>query len=231
MLLCLTLASLDAVLLGHRRPQPDRKIALGDAEVLAFHVRQRLDAAALAGDDGVGRLVEQHEHRLDRRHALLVLVAKAHQRVDVDQREIAGAGRDARNGVRRSAGDIDRDRESLGAEQAVGRRHHERRVGRIDRPVERELDRERRPRFVRGKARPRSEAHHSAKACKQGKHWEQGVGSACTHGAYVTGDGTSCRAGKFVGRKSVRQVCFMTRTPALQALSRRHSVASNLNGR
>jgi hypothetical protein len=32
-----------------------------------------LDAAALAGDDGVGRLVEQHEHRLDRRPPCLSL--------------------------------------------------------------------------------------------------------------------------------------------------------------
>jgi hypothetical protein len=88
--------------------------------VLAFDVGQRVDAAALAGDDGIGRLVEQHEHRLDLRTALLVLVAKPHQRVDVDEGKIAGARRDARNRVRRSAGDVGRDRQRFGAEQATG---------------------------------------------------------------------------------------------------------------
>jgi hypothetical protein len=70
---------LDVVLLGHRRPQPDRQIAFGNAQGLALDIRQCLNAAALAGDDGVGRFVEQHEDRLDPGAALLVLVAKAHQ--------------------------------------------------------------------------------------------------------------------------------------------------------
>ena len=99
--------------------------------------------------------------------ALLVLVAKAHQRVDVDQREIAGAGGDARDGIRRSAGDIGRDRQGFRAEQAAGRRHHERRRRGIDRPVERKLDRERGPGFVGGKSVARPEARNSAQAGKR----------------------------------------------------------------
>jgi len=76
--------SLDAVLLASAGPQPDRKVFFGDADGLAFDVRQHVNAAALAGNDGVGRLVEQHEHRLDRRR--IRLVAEADQFVDVDQR-------------------------------------------------------------------------------------------------------------------------------------------------
>ena len=94
MLLCFTLRELDPVLPGYRRPQPDRQIAFGDAEVLAFEVRQRPDAAALAGDDGVGRLVEQHEDRLHRRGRLVV--ARTDQRVDVDEGEIARCRRATR---------------------------------------------------------------------------------------------------------------------------------------
>jgi hypothetical protein len=99
-------------------------------------VRQRADAAALAGDDGIGRLVEQHEHRVDPGAALLVLVAKPHQRVDVDEGEIAATCRDARNRVLRSAGDVGRDRQRFRAEQAACRGHHERRGCGVDRAIE-----------------------------------------------------------------------------------------------
>ena len=198
MLLCFTLLMLDAVLFCHRRPQPDRQVAFGDAESLALDVGQRADAAALAGDDGIGRLVEQHEHRLDLRAALLVLVAKSHQRVDVDQGEIAGACRDARNRVRRSAGDVGRDRKRFRAEQAAGGGHHERRCRGIDRTVERELDLERGPGLVRGQ----DIARHQARNCAQpGKGSQEnpransqesaqaradGVGPDSTHRGYIS---------------------------------------------
>ena len=198
MLLCLTLASLMPFCFataGHSRI--DRSPS-ATPSVLPSISDSALDAAALAGDDGVGRLVEQHEHRLDRRHALLVLVAKAHQRVDVDQREIAGAGRDARDGVRRSAGDIGRDRQAFGAEQAAGRGHHERRGGRIDRPVERELDRERRPRLVRGQARSPAPKRTPRKgpASEASRRERMALVRRARIELTSAGDGTSCRAGR-----------------------------------
>jgi len=87
-----------------RRPEPDREVAFRDAEGLAFDIGERADAAVLAGDDGVGRLVEQHEYRFHRRRTRMI--AKADQYVDIDQRQIAGARDDPRNRVRRSAGDV-----------------------------------------------------------------------------------------------------------------------------
>ena len=185
---------LDAVLFGHRRPQPDRQVAFGDAEILAFDVGQRADAAALAGDDGIGRLVEQHEHRLDPGAALLVLVAKPHQRVDVDQREIAGACRDARNRIRRSAGDVGRDRQRFGAEQAAGGGHHERRGCGIDRTVERKLDLERGPGVIRGQDIARHQARNRTQPGKGSQENVQesaqaradGVGPDSTHRGYIS---------------------------------------------
>jgi len=55
-------------------------------------------------------IVEQHEYRFNERRVRSV--AKANQRVDVDQREIAGARGDACNRVLRSAGNVGRDRET-----------------------------------------------------------------------------------------------------------------------
>ena len=199
MLLCFTLLMLDAVLLGHRRPQPDRQVAFGDAESLALDIGQRADAAALAGDDGIGRLVEQHEHRLDLRAALLVLVAKPHQRVDVDQRKIAGARRDARNRIRRSAGDVGRDRQRFRAEQAAGGGHHERRGCGIDRTIERKLDRS----GGRGSSAARTLlaikpaiAHSPAREAKRALRRER-MALVLTARIEVTSarGGTSCRAG------------------------------------
>ena len=189
---------LDAVLVRHRRPQPDRQVAVGDAESFALDVSQRADAAAPAGDDGIGRLVGQHEHRLDLGAALLVLVAKPHQRVDVDQRKIAGARRDARNRILRSAGDVDRDRQRFRAEQAAGCGHHKRRGRGIDRTIERKLDRERRP-VVRPRPGHCSPSSPQLRTARQGKPRERsknpresaqvradGVGPDSTHRDYIS---------------------------------------------
>ena len=99
---------------GHRL---ERQVALGDADRLALEVGKRADAAALARDDGIGRLVEQHEHRLDRRR--VGLVAEADQFVDVDERELARAGGDARDRLGRAVGEIGPHREPFGGEQAA----------------------------------------------------------------------------------------------------------------
>ena len=197
MLLCLTLAILMPFCFataGHSRIE---RSPSATPRVLAFDIRQRADAPALAGDDGVGRLVEQHEHRLDRRDALLVLVAKTHQRVDVDQREIAAAVGDALDSVRRSAGDIGRDREALGTEQAVDGGHHERCRNRIDRPIERELDRDRRPRFFRGQRLVRNQTRNSARPASEARIERMALVRSCTHWTYVSRDETSCRVGQF----------------------------------
>ena len=191
MLLCFTLLSLMPFCLataGHSRI--DRSPS-ATPRVLPSMSVSALDAAALAGDDGVGRLVEQHEHRLDLRAALLVLVAKAHQRVDVDQRKIAGACRDARDRIRRSAGDIGRDRQAFRAEQAAGCGHHERRGCGIDRTVERKLDRERGPGFVRGQDIARHQARNRAQPGKaevseSAQARADGVGPDSTHRDYIS---------------------------------------------
>ena len=140
----------------------DRKVAFGDTERFAFDVGERVDASALAGNDGIGRFVEQHEHRLDRGRTRFV--AKADQRVDVGQREIAGAGADARNRVLGSAGNVGRDRETLGAKQAAGRGHHERSRGGIDRTIEGKLDGDRLPNVVRGPALSQREIRKTKQA-------------------------------------------------------------------
>ena len=98
-----------------------------------------MNAAAFARDNGVGRLVEHHEDGLDRRR--VGLVAEADQLVDVDEREITGAGCDARDCVGRSLREIVRNRQALGREQAAARRDHEGRHARLERTVEGELDR------------------------------------------------------------------------------------------
>ena len=194
MLLCFTLLILMPfrfATAGHSRI--DRSPS-ATPRVLALDVSQRADAAALAGDDGIGRLVEQHEHRLDLRAALLVLVAKPHQRVDVDQRKIAGARRDARNRIRRSAGDVGRDRQRFRAEQAAGCGHHERGGCGIDRTVERKLDRERGPGLVRGQDIARHQARNRAQPGKGSQENAQesaqaradGVGPDSTHRDYIS---------------------------------------------
>ena len=76
MLLCFTLAILMPFCFataGHSRIE---RSPSATPSVLALDIGQRADAAALAGDDGVGRLVEQHEHRLDRRPPCLSLSRK-----------------------------------------------------------------------------------------------------------------------------------------------------------
>ena len=109
---------LDAVLPSQCRPQPNRQIAFGDAEGFALEIGEHVDAPAPARNDGVGRLVEQHEHRLDRRR--IGFAAKADQFVDVGQREIAAAIGYARYRIPRAAGDVDADREALGPKQSAG---------------------------------------------------------------------------------------------------------------
>ncbi|MHC2670991.1 hypothetical protein ACVI1J_003154 [Bradyrhizobium diazoefficiens] len=107
---------------------------------MAVEIGQQVDAAAPARDDRVGRAVEQHEHRLERRR--LVLVAKADQLVDVDERELAVALDDARERLRGPGRGVEGDVEALGAEFAVLRGKEERRHARIDRAVEGEVDRD-----------------------------------------------------------------------------------------
>jgi len=113
----LHVCNLDSVLPRQRRPQPDRKVAVGDAERLPSTSEERVDGPAFTGNDGIGRLIEQHKHRLDGWCARRV--APADQFVDVDQREIAGIGGDARNRFRRSIGDIGRDRQTFRVEQSA----------------------------------------------------------------------------------------------------------------
>ncbi|MEY9632854.1 hypothetical protein ABIF66_001083 [Bradyrhizobium japonicum] len=133
------LRRVDAVLLRQRRPQPHRQITVGDADGLAVEVGQQVNAAAPARDDRVRRAIEQHEHGFDRRG--IVLVAKADQLVDVDERELAVALGDARKRVHRSGCALEGHVETLGAEIAVLRREEERRHARIDGTIECEVDR------------------------------------------------------------------------------------------
>src|SRR5260370_4946118 len=108
---------------------------------------------------------------------------------------------------------MDRDREPFRAEQAAGRRHHERGRASVDRTIERELDRDRLPDVVRSPARPGAEAqdpedqdpedqdpedqdpedHDPAEAYQRSHKAADGNGLACTHGDYI-GAGLSCRA-------------------------------------
>jgi hypothetical protein len=118
-------------------------------------------------------------------------VAEADQLVDVDQREIAGMSGDARNRVRRSAGDIGRDREALRAKQTAARRQHKGGCARIDRTIEGKLDCDRLPNFARRPALCRAEARKSQQACQRSQKAADGNGLNYAHG----GPETSCRAG------------------------------------
>ena len=179
MMLCLTLESLmpfSFATAGHSLADRSSR----HTEGLARQVRQCADAPALAGDDGVGRPVEQNKHGLDGRVGL-VFVAVADQRVDVDQRKIAGACGDASDRIRRSAGDIGRHAKALGAEQAVHPGHHERRGHRVDRAVERELDRDRLPRLVRRLACARRTLRQPGRSARPGQ-------AGCVGLTYAHGD-------------------------------------------
>jgi len=121
-----------------RRPEPDREIALGHSDRLALKVGEPMDAAALAGDDGVGRLVEQHEHGLDRLAARAVAIAD--QLVDVGERHVALAGGHARDRIGRALGRRDRHGEALVAEQAATGCEHDGRHAAIERTIQRKHD-------------------------------------------------------------------------------------------
>ena len=133
-----------------------------------------VNAPALAGDDGVGRLVEQHEERLDRRRVRLV--AEADQFVEVDQRELASAAGDARDRSRGAADHFGRDGEPLGGEQAAARGEHEGRHAGVERMFERQLYGDLRPAWA-------------CRLARSGRHWREAqegghenCGESCEHG-------------------------------------------------
>ncbi len=63
-------------------------------------------------DDGEGRLVIDHQHGLD--VLVRVLVAEARQRVDVEESDRIGAGRDTRDAGDRTGAGVDGDVEPFG---------------------------------------------------------------------------------------------------------------------
>src|SRR4029077_421716 len=129
---------------SHASPQQeDRRLRGGAvrrrrAELFAFEIFRRSDAAALAPDDRERRLVVDHEYGLDRRAR--VGVAELDQRIDVAEAHVVGAGGDAIDRLKRAGRGIDRDVEAFGLEVALVDRDHERGSRALELEVERELD-------------------------------------------------------------------------------------------
>ena len=155
-----------------------------------------MDAPALASDERVGRFVEQHEHRLDRRR--IGLVAKTDQLIDIDQREIAGIGGHARDRVRRSVGDIGTDGEPLRAEKAMVQRHHKRRYTCFERTVERKLDCDRLLGVIGRRAFYRTETYHTDQARERGQHAPDCNGLTCAHLTTPGPDRLAMPCGRFL---------------------------------
>ena len=132
------LGGVDVVGLHEDLPLRVGAVGGGRAELLAFEVLRLGHAAALAADDREGRLVVDHEHRLDRRAR--IGVAELDQRVDVAEAHVVGAGRDAVDRLERARRGVDGDVEAFGLEVALVDGDHERRGRALELEVERELD-------------------------------------------------------------------------------------------
>ena len=161
------------------------EVALGDAERLALQIGHAVDAAAAPRDDRVAVVVVQDEHRLQRCGAV---VAVADQVVEVDQRDVAVALGEAREGLARGGDRVGRDFEVLGTIEPAARGERERDGGAVDPTVERETDDRR---GMRGR-REGAEMRKQAEGCK-----EQRVslgGRLNTHGTHVEKRGADSAA-------------------------------------
>ena len=121
-----------------------------------------MDAAALAGDDRVRRLVEQYEHRLERRRAGFVAKAvsslmstRAKSLSPAATRAIASGDPLAILVATASPSEPNKPRLEASTKGAALR---------IDRTVEGKLDRDRLPGLVRGLALPRAETPKTQQA-------------------------------------------------------------------
>jgi hypothetical protein len=133
----LDLGGVDGVLLYERLPLREGAVGRGRAEHPAFEVFRLGDAGLGGGGDSERRLVVDHQHRLDL--LVRVLVLEFDQRVDVEEADRIGAGRDARDPGDRAGAGVDGDVEPLGLVVALVDGNEIRRRRTFELPVEGEL--------------------------------------------------------------------------------------------
>ena len=88
-----------------QRPFREGRVGRRRAELAILEILRPGDAATLAADDGVGRPVVEHEHRLDRRRRILIV--EPDQRIDVAEDDVT-ARRKAVDRVERPRPGVDR---------------------------------------------------------------------------------------------------------------------------
>ena len=132
------LRHVDVVELGEQRPLRKRSAHKRRTDLLVLELLGFGDAAALARNDGVRRLVVDHEYCFDRRRWMLVAILD--ERVDIGKGHLMAAVCDAGDRFERRGGIVDGQVQPLVLEITPVLGEKEQRFRSFQAPVEREFD-------------------------------------------------------------------------------------------